>query len=52
MHASAGGSFDTSIIKLGVRWEKYHPLWVAAGGHSITHVSAAETDRALTQMGF
>ena len=32
-------------------WEKYRQLWIESGGRWITHVSAAETDRALTQLG-
>jgi hypothetical protein len=32
-------------------WEKYRKLWIKAGGRWITHVSAAETDRALAEMG-
>lgn len=32
-------------------WEKYRQLWLDAGGRWITHTSAAETDRALTEMG-
>ena len=31
-------------------WEKYRDLWVAAGGRWITHVSAAESIRALGEM--
>jgi hypothetical protein len=32
-------------------WEKYRHLWEAKGARWITHVSAAETDRALAEMG-
>ena len=32
-------------------WERYRPLWEKAGGVWITHVSAVETDRLLTEMG-
>jgi len=32
-------------------WEKYRHLWIGAGGRWITHVSAAETDLALAEMG-
>lgn len=32
-------------------WEKYRHRWEAAGGVWITHVSAIETDRRLTEIG-
>jgi hypothetical protein len=32
-------------------WEKFRQLWLEAGGHCTTHVSAAETDRALAKRG-
>jgi hypothetical protein len=32
-------------------WEKYKDLWLARGGRWITHTSAAETVRALNDMG-
>ena len=32
-------------------WEKYRHLWEAAGGLWVTHVSAIETDRRLTELG-
>jgi hypothetical protein len=44
LHASPG---DVLIDD----YEKYRGLWIEAGGRWITHISAAETDRALAQMG-
>ncbi len=32
-------------------WEKHKQLWLKAGGIWITHTSAAETGRALSEMG-
>lgn len=32
-------------------WEKYRQLWIDAGGHWITHTSAADTDLRLTELG-
>ena len=32
-------------------WEKYRGLWEKAGGVWITHISAVETDKRLTEMG-
>jgi hypothetical protein len=32
-------------------WEKYKSLWIGAGGRWITHVSAADTARQLTELG-
>ena len=32
-------------------WNKYKHLWVAAGGHWVTHTSAASTVDKLAQMG-
>ena len=32
-------------------WEKYRNLWIKAGGRWITHVSAADTARLLTEIG-
>lgn len=32
-------------------WEKYKQLWLNVGGRWITHTSAAETDRQLTELG-
>jgi hypothetical protein len=32
-------------------WTKYRHLWLVAGGRWITHVSAADTDRALAELG-
>ena len=32
-------------------WEKHRHLWIRAGGKWITHISAAETDLALTELG-
>lgn len=32
-------------------WEKHRDRWIAAGGRWITHTSAIETDRALTEIG-
>ena len=32
-------------------WEKYKDLWVAAGGRWVTHKSAADTARQLSEIG-
>jgi hypothetical protein len=32
-------------------WPKFRHLWIDAGGRWITHVSAADTDRALAELG-
>jgi hypothetical protein len=32
-------------------WEKYRHLWLKVGGRWITHTSAADTDRALAELG-
>lgn len=32
-------------------WEKYRQLWLNVGGRWITHTSAADTDRALAELG-
>src|SRR5262249_36155678 len=32
-------------------WEKFRQLWLDAGGRWVTHRSAAETDRALAELG-
>jgi hypothetical protein len=44
LHASPG---DVLIDD----WEKFRQLWIDAGGRWITHVSAADTDRALAELG-
>lgn len=44
LHASPG---DVLIDD----WERYRDLWIAAGGVWITHLSAIETNRALTKLG-
>jgi hypothetical protein len=33
-------------------WEKHRALWEAAGGHWVTHTSAAESLRQLKELGF
>jgi hypothetical protein len=33
-------------------WDKHRDLWIKAGGRWITHISAADTARQLTELGF